>query len=545
MSVRWRGDPSVATPWSFARDLGIWSSRRCSLPSLPSLIYKQTLNLRLCLLPISPPAMALSMLNFWTPKTNVTKLAEPLNAEPVDVVADKAENEAQDSVDAPGVSAPIGAEEEPPETDAAAAVETAPATSASTTEPKPAANKPEDAERPMSAPKRFSFRSAGLFHGQKNVVTRDQDASKHQKAEAAAKRASLSSMLPFPRSQVVDRRVQNDALAVQRLIVGSTAGSPPNAKARPVSRSQLTKIKSDLMQPKSANRLIAKLRELPMPDGPVADKKSDTAPTAKTCGPIHAVCLESTEAEVREKHFSKLGAESVASASLEALTSLFNELHIVDLISAPDFGLGQPGDGPGILAGAVPTAETVIEGVVKLTPQLMALGYATGKAALPDHTGVHPPTDRMSVITYWWGLELCLPPPSLVHLSNADSISHEVVNFLTALSLMNDGVREVLPFVRYISQFVDFEWNSIRAQDEGKGVVCAATWIMPAAMVPRPWDFSDPPANQKDASAAAEAPTSQGDVKNIVPVSTTPPPALVVTPPSVIKDNVAPKTTEK
>jgi hypothetical protein len=42
---------------------------------------------------------------------------------------------------------------------------------------------------------------------------------------------------------------------------------------------------------------------------------------------------------------------------------------------------------------------------------------------------------------------------------------------------VNDGVREVLPFIRYIAQFMDFEFNNIKAQDEGRGVVCAATWL--------------------------------------------------------------------
>lgn len=50
------------------------------------------------------------------------------------------------------------------------------------------------------------------------------------------------------------------------------------------------------------------------------------------------------------------------------------------------------------------------------------------------------------------------------------------MNFLSALSLVNTGVREILPFVRYISQFIDFEFNAIKAQNKGDGVVCAATW---------------------------------------------------------------------
>ncbi len=56
------------------------------------------------------------------------------------------------------------------------------------------------------------------------------------------------------------------------------------------------------------------------------------------------------------------------------------------------------------------------------------------------------------------------------------SISSTVMNFLAAMSLMYEGVREILPFVRYFSQYIDFEWNSIKAQDHGKGVICAATW---------------------------------------------------------------------
>jgi len=61
------------------------------------------------------------------------------------------------------------------------------------------------------------------------------------------------------------------------------------------------------------------------------------------------------------------------------------------------------------------------------------------------------------------------------------------------MATVNNGVREILPFIRYISQFLEFEFNTIKGQDKGLGVVCAATWIMPAALVPRSWDFDLPP----------------------------------------------------
>ena len=95
----------------------------------------------------------------------------------------------------------------------------------------------------------------------------------------------------------------------------------------------------------------------------------------------------------------------------------------------------------------------------------------------------------------WWGFEVAMPPPTLVWLSvstvpifdlrsvmlnmriqKAPSIARSVINVLTALSVVNDGVREILPFVRYISSFIDGEWDMIKQQDHGKGVVCAATW---------------------------------------------------------------------
>ena len=68
----------------------------------------------------------------------------------------------------------------------------------------------------------------------------------------------------------------------------------------------------------------------------------------------------------------------------------------------------------------------------------------------------------------------------LTHLSRqkVPSVAHAVVNFLTALSVAEGGVREIMPFVRYISQFIDTEYNMIKQQNQGEGVVCAATWYV-------------------------------------------------------------------
>ncbi|KAJ7045512.1 hypothetical protein C8F04DRAFT_940323 [Mycena alexandri] len=336
-----------------------------------------------------------------------------------------------------------------------------------------------------------------------------------------------------PLSSNSDKRAKESALILRTLIVGASSNDYATPKlTKAVAKPQLSKVKSQLMQPNSANRVIAQLRTLPVLD----DAANGKAPPLSA--PIHAVCLALPDAEEHDVHFAQLTPDAdvtsskfvpnVAAASLDRLTRTFSEMHIVDLISAPDLGLGQPGDGKGLLAGALPTAETVITGIEQVTPQLMALGYATGRAVLPDHKGVHPPTDRISVLTYWWGLEIVLPSPTLDYLSKTQSIAGTVVNFLTALSMMNNGVREILPFVRYISQFIDFEFNAIKRQDQGKGVVCAATWLLNKYKVPRPWDFPPPEPNatlsQEDAIGGHEG----GELSPLNPQSLIPNPAVSV-----------------
>ncbi|KAJ3845453.1 hypothetical protein F5878DRAFT_654961 [Lentinula raphanica] len=393
--------------------------------------------------------------------------------------------------------------------------------------------------------RRFSFRpfAVQLHLEHKDTLSRAQE---HEKKEQAA--AALSKRLAKSISSSSDKRAKQSALLVRGLIIGPTASSPKLSSA--VAKPQMSKLKTQLMQPESANNIIAHLREL----------SADTE-EPKPTGPIHAVCLAHPDDEEHQLHFSKLSVTTppsaasfaVMTAPAEALSSLFSEMHVIDLVKSPDFGLGQPGDGDGVLAGALPTAETVINGIEQITPQLMALGYATGRAIIPDHTGIHPPVDRISVLTYWWGLEVVLPPPSLAYLASAQSVSGSVINFLSALAVINNGVREILPFVRYISQYIDFEFKSIQAQNKGKGVVCAATWIMPAAMVPRPWDFTPPPPKPNaPAESKPEAPVNAPSVPHSSsPTTLTPaspptqatPIALTPSIPAMLANNSSPETT--
>ena len=251
--------------------------------------------------------------------------------------------------------------------------------------------------RPTPEIRRFSFRTFSFtrtHEDHKSALSTIQD---HEKKTHAA--AAFSKRLAKPASSKSDRRAKESALIVRSLIVGPSATPSPTI-TKAIAKPRLSKIKSQLMQPKSANKVIAQLRALPVSDE-LMDAKDGKRTAVGAGGPIHAVCLAHTDVEEQELHFAQLTKEDedqvlevrslylpgVATASVDKLTRMFSEMHIVNLIKSPDLGLGEPGDGEGILAGAVPTAETVIRGVEQITPQLMALGFATGRAMVPDHNG--------------------------------------------------------------------------------------------------------------------------------------------------------------
>jgi len=131
----------------------------------------------------------------------------------------------------------------------------------------------------------------------------------------------------------------------------------------------------------------------------------------------------------------------------------------------------------------------------------------------------------------------------MAYLANVKSIQGAALNFLTAFALFNNGVKEILPFVRYISQFLDFEWGAIKGADKGKGVVCASTWVMPAAMVPRAWDFPDPPPDQGSKLKSGNPQSTSTSPTLVFPGSKTSPftPSTPVLPPVLVTPATLPR----
>lgn len=463
----------------------------------------------------------------------------------------------------------------------------------------PPAPNPEPPRGVVHRMRRLSFRSFGFFYGRStvNVATDTEIDAKDGTGEPLASTpedpaaghavtapSGANGKLPSSdhgeklkkshRLTKADKRASAYAQLLRSIIIGTpptpelsygSSTSPPSKFPLIKSHSKppdLKKLKSELLKPKEANRLIHEIRNMPTPDtskgvlhgtlrglnGKIVEQDITVVPTGKM--PIHAVCLDCTDEEADRLHFSFLKSSaqpqttvfsltptiaqdpspvagigssaaatpSIAQADLSSVIPVLKNLKLVDLVSQSvdiigtpedDFGFGKRVEekNNGVLAGAVPSSATVAEGIIQVGQELLNLGFATSSAVLPtNHEGIYPPTDRLSCLTYWWGYELVIPPPSMKYLGNCKSISNAFLNFLTAFSLFNNGVREILPFIRYASQFIDFEWSAIKGQDKGKGVVCAATWVMPAALVPRPWDFADPPKPdaKKPSGAAAK-----------------------------------------
>ena len=250
-------------------------------------------------------------------------------------------------------------------------------------------------------PRRFSFRSLTFLRPETKLSQPERKPSQHSASihtrshmlsEAREKERKARTSNAFTvralQSRISDKRAKDSAVTVRSVIVGIHDVSPDakGKKSKPVSKSDLVRVKAQLLEPKSAAKVINHLRIM-----------SPTDVGISNTGPIHAVCLDSTDKEAHEQYFAQLG--SVATSSVTALSATLANIHLVDLLAAPDMGFGAPASSPGLFAGAVPSPGAIIDGLQQITPQLLALGYATSNAITPDHQGVIVPTDRISVLT--------------------------------------------------------------------------------------------------------------------------------------------------
>ncbi|KAF9949279.1 hypothetical protein BGZ72_008931 [Mortierella alpina] len=188
----------------------------------------------------------------------------------------------------------------------------------------------------------------------------------------------------------------------------------------------------------------------------------------------------------------------------------------IKAVAMPEAATGQRIQAKDRPKGTTIMATTVIAAAAATTAATAALALTAGRKK-PTETTVevtdktttttstntvvrfHPSKDTVSSHAYWWGYEIFIPQEALSRIASAQDVSSAFLGFLGSVGLV---VPAIVPFLGYIAAYVGLEFAVIKAQNEGKGVILASTWLVPIALVPRAWDVPDEEGVDNDSGAA-------------------------------------------
>ncbi len=357
--------------------------------------------------------------------------------------------------------------------------------------------------------------------------------------------------------------------AADALSALSPARPPIERKAKSAAEEALRRITLQAEATTSPQKAVVNARtsslpptaeEAPVPRTAVQSGVSPPAATknaSRSSGPrpLKMVCLDCGESEAHQRHAEHLEAASVirdGAASPTSPTQTGGGLNATDIATGAGAAIVGVGALLGARSAAAPAQANAVTAKAQTPsarppmlksmsvanlpslqdgPRLMGatplqlvmdpvgalaqnsgafdmLADVSGAAirATQDMDSIHPPLDRMAVFVHWWGFEITLPKASMAYLGTAHSISGAFLSFLQTMAV-GGGVPELLPFIKYISTFMEVEYKAIQAQDQGNGVCIAGTWFMPMALVPRPWDYPlDGPSAEKPVAGAPTTP---------------------------------------
>ncbi|KAG9084131.1 hypothetical protein FRC06_004195, partial [Ceratobasidium sp. 370] len=140
-----------------------------------------------------------------------------------------------------------------------------------------------------------------------------------------------------------------------------------------------------------------------------------------------------------------------------------------------------------------------------------------------------PSPENISLQCSWWGYRIYLPPPVLAILGDqkleaakraalvTTSLQWMIDHIPTALlppqlGLVLSLIRGVIPALGYIGGFIAWSWNAISGADKGDGVVLSATWLLPIALIPGPWDIPPEPTKQIEPEPEATVKTRRPSI---------------------------------
>ncbi|KAF8529219.1 hypothetical protein BU17DRAFT_37882 [Hysterangium stoloniferum] len=134
----------------------------------------------------------------------------------------------------------------------------------------------------------------------------------------------------------------------------------------------------------------------------------------------------------------------------------------------------------------------------------------------------YPSRTKISLEATWWGYRIYLPPPVMRALSDKSlEAAKRAALITTALSWLVKRipiamlppqlkpavlvVGQIVPLLGYVGGFIAWSWTTVQGFDRGKGVLCylidykghgvilSATWLLPIALVPGTWFYTDSP----------------------------------------------------
>jgi hypothetical protein len=180
---------------------------------------------------------------------------------------------------------------------------------------------------------------------------------------------------------------------------------------------------ASLSDPKEAPEIVKELKKIPV-DGGSPAKNDGVHTNFKT----RAVCLECTDSEAlspKTDHDKSPFADKPNGSPTTSKTPVSPTGHTKQMSGAELF-TGKFQALSAVAGDGVPTPGKILGQVATSTGTFSALAGVTGRLieASGSHEGlISPPCDRMSILVYWWGYELVLPPPSLKYLGNARSVA--------------------------------------------------------------------------------------------------------------------------
>ncbi|GAA5906783.1 uncharacterized protein JCM6883_005689 [Sporobolomyces salmoneus] len=199
---------------------------------------------------------------------------------------------------------------------------------------------------------------------------------------------------------------------------------------------------------------------LKSPARPVTKTSASIGHQARVCCVVMtgSVPISHGEGKKQTKAVKKLKSDLLKPAKARTIVADLKKIEVSD--SASDHAQ-QPLSAATFSSTSIPTSAGGFAGLASAkSGAFEALADSSGVIvrALKGQGGeVVAPAESVGLFLYWWGYEI---------------------------------TPEIAPFIRYISNFVDMEYAAIQSQNKGgKGVVLAATWLLPVALVPRPWDL--------------------------------------------------------